>query len=57
MTIPFYSLSREEFERKRAAGEFNPLAGVEDYEAMLGDGEEIWREADGLIFRSVRRIV
>jgi hypothetical protein len=44
--MPSYPLSREEFEQKRAAGEFNPLATYEDYQEMLREREEIRREAE-----------
>ena len=44
--MPSYPLNRGDFERKRAAGEFNPLSSYEDYQAMLQDREEIRREAE-----------
>ena len=40
-----YPLNRAEFEQKRVAGDFNPLATYDDYPAMIREREELLREA------------
>lgn len=44
--MPTYPLNREEFEREKAAGQFNQLFTWEDYQEMLREREEIRREAE-----------
>jgi hypothetical protein len=44
--MPSYPLKREEFEQKRAAGQFNTRATYEDYLAMIQERAELKRETE-----------
>ena len=41
-----YPLNREEFEARRAAGQFNPRASYEDYQAMIQERVILLKEAE-----------
>lgn len=44
--MPSYPLKREEFEQKRAVGQFNRQATYEDYLAMIQERAELKRETE-----------